>query len=99
MKIILLPSHSSCFIQLDGKRILIDPILSDYAAPFSFINRAFDGTNIYKPEDSPEIDSLLISHADWDEPFIRATEASFRLVTPQIGELLTVDAPVSHFPA
>lgn len=58
--------HSSWFIQLDGKRIVIDPILSDYAAPFPFMNRAFNGTNVYKPEDMPEIDSLLISHDHWD---------------------------------
>ena len=58
--------HSSWFIQLDGRRILIDPILSDYAAPFSFMNRAFAGTNVYKPEDMPEIDGLLISHDHWD---------------------------------
>ncbi|MDU3427018.1 MAG: hypothetical protein E7F31_16350, partial [Klebsiella pneumoniae] len=29
--------HSSWYLQLAGKRILIDPVFSDYAAPFSFI--------------------------------------------------------------
>ena len=34
--------HSSWYLQLAGKRILIDPVASsDYAAPFSFINKAF----------------------------------------------------------
>ena len=33
--------HSSWYLQLAGKRILIDPVFSDYAAPFSFINKAF----------------------------------------------------------
>lgn len=58
--------HSSWFIQLGGKRILIDPVLSDYAAPFPFANKAFDGTSIYSPDDIPEIDILLISHDHWD---------------------------------
>ena len=35
--------HSSWYLQLAGKRILIDPVFSDYAAPFSFINKAFPG--------------------------------------------------------
>lgn len=58
--------HSSWFIQLGGKSMLIDPVLSDYAAPFSFVNKAFPGTSIYTAEDMPEIDALLISHDHWD---------------------------------
>lgn len=58
--------HSSYFIQLDGKRFLLDPILSDHAAPLPFLNKAFAGTNIYTAEDMPEIDYLLISHEHWD---------------------------------
>lgn len=58
--------HSSYFIQLGGKRILLDPVFSDHAAPLSFLNKAFAGTNIYRAEDMPEIDALLISHDHWD---------------------------------
>ena len=58
--------HSAYYIQLAGKRILIDPVLSDYAAPFSFLIKAFDGTTPYKAEDIPEIDYLLISHDHYD---------------------------------
>ena len=58
--------HSSWFVQLGGKRILIDPVLSDYTAPFSFLNKAYEGTSIYRVEDIPEIDCLLISHDHWD---------------------------------
>lgn len=36
--------HSSRYMQLAGKRILIDPVLSSYAAPFSFLNKAFAGS-------------------------------------------------------
>ena len=33
--------HSSWYLQLAGKRILIDPVLGNYAAPFSFLNKSF----------------------------------------------------------
>ncbi len=58
--------HSSYFMQLGGKRILIDPVFSPSAAPVSFANKAFAGTNQYSADDMPEIDYLLISHDHWD---------------------------------
>lgn len=58
--------HSSYFMQIGGKTILVDPILSGYASPFSFSVKAFYGADIYKPEDMPEIDYLFITHDHWD---------------------------------
>lgn len=58
--------HSSYFIQIDRKRILVDPVFGKAASPLSFTTNAFKGTNIYTPEDIPEIDYLLISHDHWD---------------------------------
>ncbi|NDL64931.1 MBL fold metallo-hydrolase [Acerihabitans arboris] len=58
--------HSSYFMQLGGHRILIDPIFSAYAAPFSFLNRAFKGDYPYSAADMPGIDYLIISHDHWD---------------------------------
>src|SRR5574344_45401 len=57
--------HSSYLIQIDGKRILVDPVFFK-ASPVSFLNRAFPGTRIYKPEDMPDIDYLVITHDHWD---------------------------------
>ena len=57
--------HSSYFIQIDGKRILVDPVFC-MASPVSFVNKPFKGTDIYKPEDMPDIDYLVISHDHWD---------------------------------
>ncbi len=57
--------HSSLFIQLDGKRFLIDPTLVK-AAPVSFVNKPFKGTKIYSPDDVPDIDYLIITHDHWD---------------------------------
>ncbi len=57
--------HSSYLIQADGKRLLIDPVF-ETAAPVSFVNKAFKGTEIYKADDMPAIDYLVISHDHWD---------------------------------
>lgn len=58
--------HSSYYMQLEGKRILVDPVLSGYASPFSFTTKAFKGTDQYTVEDIPEIDYLFISHDHYD---------------------------------
>lgn len=57
--------HSSYFLQIDGKRILVDPVFYD-ASPVSFVNKPFKGTDIYKAEDMPDIDYLIITHDHWD---------------------------------
>lgn len=57
--------HSSYLLQMDGKRFLVDPVFHA-ASPVSFINRPFAGTDIYKPEDMPDIDYLVITHDHWD---------------------------------
>ena len=58
--------HSSYFMQIDGKKMLVDPVLSVNASPFFFMIRAFKGTNVYSLEDIPEIDYLVITHDHWD---------------------------------
>jgi len=58
--------HSSLFIQVAGKKILVDPVFSKYASPVPFSNKAFEGTNIYTVDDLPEIDVLLITHDHYD---------------------------------
>lgn len=58
--------HSSYFVQIDGIRILVDPLFSEVSSPLLFFPRAFAGSNIYKPEDIPNIDYLIITHDHWD---------------------------------
>jgi len=58
--------HSSYLLQIQGKNILVDPVFSGHASPFSFSVNAFKGTNIYTVNDFPEIDVLLISHDHYD---------------------------------
>lgn len=58
--------HSSWYLQLSGKRILIDPVFSSYAAPFAFLNKAFDGNYPWQAANMPDIDLLIISHDHYD---------------------------------
>lgn len=58
--------HSSYFMQLDGKRILVDPVFSGHSSPFSFMVKSFKGSDIYTPDEIPDIDYLFISHDHWD---------------------------------
>ncbi|MFZ4401800.1 MAG: MBL fold metallo-hydrolase [Bacteroidales bacterium] len=58
--------HSSYFIQIDGKKILVDPVLSGNASPLSFTTKAFKGSDRYSTDDIPEIDYLFITHDHWD---------------------------------
>ncbi len=58
--------HSSYFMQIDGKRILIDPVLCGNASPFTWMSKNFAGSDVYKVSDMPAIDFLFISHDHWD---------------------------------
>ena len=58
--------HSSYYIQLDGKKILVDPVFSKYASPVRMGVKAFKSSYSYRPEDMPEVDLLFISHDHWD---------------------------------
>jgi L-ascorbate metabolism protein UlaG (beta-lactamase superfamily) len=58
--------HSSYFMQLDGKRILVDPVFSGNASPLPGSNKAFKGTDRYQVSDLPDIDYLFISHDHYD---------------------------------
>jgi len=80
--------HSSLYLQLSGKRILIDPVFSDYAAPFSMFNRAFRAEYVYNAEDMPEIDVLAISHDHWDHldyPTIMALKKKVKNIVCPLG--------------
>lgn len=58
--------HSSYLLQLEGKKILVDPVLSGYASPSNLLNKAFNGSDTYKIADLPYIDYLLITHDHYD---------------------------------
>jgi L-ascorbate metabolism protein UlaG (beta-lactamase superfamily) len=58
--------HSSYYFVAGGKRILVDPVFSGNASPFSFGARSFPGANVYDPDDFPSIDLLILTHDHYD---------------------------------
>lgn len=58
--------HSSYHLYFAGKHILVDPVFSGYAAPFSFMIKAFEGSNTYQPNDIENIDLLILTHDHYD---------------------------------
>jgi len=80
--------HSTFYMQLGGRRILIDPVFSSYASPVFFINKAFSGSNIYTAADMPDIDVLAISHDHWDHldyPTIMALKDKIKNIVCPLG--------------
>lgn len=58
--------HSSYYLQLDGKRILVDPVFSGNVSPLRNMLPSFLGTNTYQVDDFPDLDILMITHDHWD---------------------------------
>ncbi|MGE5456935.1 MAG: MBL fold metallo-hydrolase [Methanococcaceae archaeon] len=58
--------HSSYFLQLEGKTILVDPVLSGSASPVKFTTMSYKGSDNYSVDDLPDIDYLFITHDHWD---------------------------------
>ncbi|WP_340526630.1 MBL fold metallo-hydrolase [Cupriavidus necator] len=80
--------HSSYYVQLGGRRILVDPVFSANASPVPGTNTAFDGTSLYSADDMPPIDVLLISHDHYDHldyPSILALQPLVRQVVAGLG--------------
>lgn len=74
--------HSTIMVHLNGKNLLIDPVLSKYASPFQFIGpKNFPGTDVYDADDFPNIDFLLISHDHFDHLDHKTIEQ----IAPKVG--------------
>ncbi len=58
--------HSSYFLQLKGKRILVDPVFSGSISPLPGMNRSFNGSEVVRPGDIPDLDVLVLTHDHWD---------------------------------
>jgi L-ascorbate metabolism protein UlaG (beta-lactamase superfamily) len=58
--------HSSYLLRINGINILVDPVFSGNAAPFSFMVKAYKGANEYSPDDFPVIDYLIQTHDHYD---------------------------------
>ena len=87
--------HSSFYLQMHGKRLLIDPVFSAYASPVFFINRAFAGSNVYHAEDIPPLDALVLSHDHWDH----LDYATVMALKPKVQAVLCPLGVGAHFEA
>jgi L-ascorbate metabolism protein UlaG (beta-lactamase superfamily) len=88
--------HSSYFMQIDGKIILVDPVFSGAASPVSFTTKSFKGTDRYSVVDIPDIDYLFLSHDHWDH----VDYETLKQLQPRIGKVicgLGVGAHLEHW--
>lgn len=85
--------HSSYFMQIDGKKILVDPVLSGAASPLAFTTREFKGTGAYRASDIPEIDYLFISHDHWDHIDYKTLIE----IKPRVSKIITGLGTGAHF--
>jgi L-ascorbate metabolism protein UlaG (beta-lactamase superfamily) len=78
--------HSSYLLIINGFKILIDPVFSGYASPFSFSIKAFKGSNIYSAEDIGPVDLLIITHDHYDhldyETILKLKKQTSKIVCP-----------------
>lgn len=59
--------HSAFLIEIDGKRLLLDPMLGNAPSPVSFVGtQRFSKTLPIAISDLPAIDAILISHDHYD---------------------------------
>jgi L-ascorbate metabolism protein UlaG (beta-lactamase superfamily) len=65
--------HASVFIEIDGLRMLVDPIFSDYASPFDIGPRRFHPPPIGLAE-LPAVDAVLITHDHYDHLDMRTIQ-------------------------
>ena len=84
--------HSSYFIQVDGKKILVDPVFSGNASPVNFTTKSFPGSDVYTAEEMPVIDYLFITHDHWDH-------LDYKTVTelkPKVKKVITGLGTAAH---
>ncbi len=57
--------HSSLLLNIEGKKILIDPVLSTSTGPFGFLMKRFQKP-VIELSQLPEVDLIIISHDHYD---------------------------------
>jgi len=59
--------HSSYLLKLASTHILVDPVFSGNASPFTFFAKAFPGADLYKPAGMPQrLEAILLTHDHYD---------------------------------
>lgn len=84
--------HSSYLIKSQGVSILVDPVFSGSASPFSFFAKAFDGADNYGVDDFDTIDVLLLTHDHYDHLDYKTVTA----LAPKVKQICTSLGVASH---
>jgi len=84
--------HSSYFMQVDQKTILVDPVFSGNASPLSGTTKSFKGSDIYTVPDLPVIDYLFITHDHWDHLDYK----TLLQLKPKVNKIITGLGTAAH---
>jgi L-ascorbate metabolism protein UlaG (beta-lactamase superfamily) len=85
--------HSSYLLRINGINILVDPVFSNHAAPFSFMVKAYPGADNYTADDMPVIDILLQTHDHYDH----LDHETLGKLRPKIKRVITTLGTGAHF--
>lgn len=85
--------HSSYYLQVEGCRILVDPVFSNNASPVPGSVVAFKGPDQFSIDDIPNCDLLLISHDHWDH----LDYATIKQLKGRIGKVICGLGVAEHF--
>lgn len=88
--------HSSYMMRLDGKNILVDPVLSGSASPLPGGTKAFKGSDVVAIEWLPKIDYIFISHDHYDHMDYKTLKA-LRSKVDKVIVGLGVGAHLEHW--
>lgn len=80
--------HSTTLIELDGVRLLTDPVFSERASPYSFVGPKRWFEPLIPLDKLPPLDAVLISHDHYDhldEATVRALKGSRFIVPLGVG--------------
>ncbi|MFZ4860778.1 MBL fold metallo-hydrolase [Sphingobacterium sp. Mn56C] len=76
--------HSSYLLVVDGKTILVDPVLGKNASPIPGGGRPFSGSKVTEIADLPFIDYLFISHDHYDH----MDYETLKSIQPKVGKVI-----------
>jgi L-ascorbate metabolism protein UlaG (beta-lactamase superfamily) len=85
--------HSSYLLRINGINILVDPVFSGHASPFSFMVKAYAGADVYGAADMPVIDVLLQTHDHYDH----LDYTTIAALKPKVKRVVTALGTGSHF--
>lgn len=58
--------HSALLLEMDGKKIFLDPMLGNAASPVAFMTKRFAYTEPIDIENLPHLDAVVLSHDHYD---------------------------------